>query len=767
MKLNRENQITKEMLKPVCRLAGRVQHDIICRFWPLFFILLVWFIFSSPYFLKGKVPYSSTYQVNSFHPWSMYSEFAGPVKNNAMPDVTTQIYPWKKLTIDAYKMGQIPLWDPYNFTGNPHLANIQSAVLSPFNLLFFVLPFIDAWSLLILFQPLMAGLFIYLLAKVLGISKWGSLMASVFFMFCGFITTWMAYGTLVYAILYLPLALWSIEKFYLTKKKKFLIVLTLTVPLSFFSGHIQTSFYFFISVLFYIGFKLILNRNLLSAFYSKKSFAYFLLSTFLGLILSLPQLWPAFQLYLQTPRSESFGHATGISLKYLVTVLAPDFFGNAVTRNDWFGYYAEWASFIGVWALVLVLLALVKINKKQLPFAIIGFGSLVLATFQPLISFLGTLRIPILSNSAANRIIVLFSFSFAVLAGFGFDYLREILESKKGLKKLFITLGIMTIFFLLVWLILIFMKPFPLNGLLIAKRNFILPTLFFCGGILLIFLNIKFKRFFPITAFYLLLATSFDSLRFAQKWMPFDPRNLVYPETPIIKAIQANIGDGRIYGNLGGEVSSYYKIPVLSGYDSLYISRYGEFTGAGGINTAGVAPRLPIITDRILDLTGVVLIYHPIADTNQSWAYPVWEKKDRYEIVYQDDKFLLFKNKKTLPRAALFYNYQVIIENKKILETFYDPQFDFRKVLILEKNPGLALKEGHGQAEITFYSPDLIEIKAKSSDPALLFLADNFYPSWEAEVNGRKTEIFRADYTFRTVLIPQGESMIKFKMRWF
>src|SRR3989338_9152684 len=99
------------------------------RFYGLIFLIIVWFVFSSPYFLQGKIPYSSTYQVNFFPPWSIYEKFQGPVKNNAMPDIATQIFPWKKLTIDTYKSGQLPMWNPYNFSGNPHLANNQSAVL--------------------------------------------------------------------------------------------------------------------------------------------------------------------------------------------------------------------------------------------------------------------------------------------------------------------------------------------------------------------------------------------------------------------------------------------------------------------------------------------------------------------------------------------------------------------------------------------------------------------------------------------------------------
>ena len=108
------------------------------RIWPILFIIGVWFIFAQPYFLKGLVPFPSKYLVDFFPPWN--NLYAMPVKNNAMPDVIGQIYPWKQIVIDSWKNGQVPKWNPYQFAGNPLLANYQSAVFSPINILFFILP---------------------------------------------------------------------------------------------------------------------------------------------------------------------------------------------------------------------------------------------------------------------------------------------------------------------------------------------------------------------------------------------------------------------------------------------------------------------------------------------------------------------------------------------------------------------------------------------------------------------------------------------------
>lgn len=739
------------------------------KFWTFLFIVLVWFVFSSPYFLKGLVPYASTYQVNFFPPWSSYEKFWGPVKNNAMPDIHGQIYPWKKLTIDTFKHGEIPLWNPYSFAGNPHIANYQSAVFSPFNLLFFVLPFIDAWSVLVLAQPLIAGLFMYLFAREIRVGRVGSLISSVSFMFSGFMVVWMAYGTLSYAILYLPLALYAVERYYRSGSFKFLLILILTISLSFFSGHFQISFYFFMALIFYILYRAFIKRDI-------RSMTFLLISVILGLVIAVLQLAPSVMLYKNSIRSELFQVGEAIPFHYLITVIAPDFFGNPVTRNDWFGHYAEWSSFIGIWPLFLAIYAITKLRSwRNLFFSILGLGSVAFAVNSPLSALLVSLKIPVLSTSALSRIIVLFSFSFAVLAGLGFDALQNDLKGKKSKKALKILI-LMLVFLIAVWLLILIAKVYPNEWLIVAKRNFILPTVLFGIGLFVLLLNIflKHKRLIIITSIFLLLTSSFDSIRFAQKWMPFDPKEYVFPEVPVISAIKKNINDGRIFGNIGGEVTTYYKFPSIEGYDPLYIERYGEFIRSASIGKLLKAERSVVkidrrgkYTNRVLDLLGVSLIFHPIADTNQGWAFPVWEDKTRFSLIYQEDKFQLFRNNLSLPRASLFYAYEIIADKEEIIKRFYDESFDFRKTIILEEKANAPIGRGDGKAVIVLYSSNKVVIHVDTTTHSFLFLADNYYPGWKATVNGKETKIYRADYTFRAIAVPEGKSTVEFKYDLF
>lgn len=745
------------------------------RFWSVLFILLIWLIFASPYVFENKTPFPSNYQGNFVPPWSYYEKFWGPVKNNAMPDIVGQIYPWRYFSVNMWNLGQVPSWNPYSFSGNPHLANYQSAAFSPFNILFFllvnklnILSFIDVWSISVLIQPFLAGFFMYLLMKEFKVSSIGSLISSFTFMFCGFIVVWMAYGTLSMSIAFLPLSILALERSFKKINTLWLLILILSFPLSFFSGHFQTSLYFLIFTLMFFIFKMIQTKD------TKKTII-ILFSMITGMIICLPQVIPSIEFYLYSVRSSIFiSKGIGIPVYYLVTMFAPDFFGNPVTRNDWVGNYAEWSSFIGIVPLVLSFFSVIGKKKiVSLFFLISGILFLLLAINSPLIELISFLKIPVLSTSNPTRIIVLFSFSFAILAGFGLDNLKDLLF-RREYKKIIPPFIIIGLLFIAIWILLIG-NIMTVEKAIIAKRNLILPSILISGVLITTFLSYINKKLAFIFIFYILFSVSFDSLRFVQKWMPFDPKELVFADIPIINIMKKNIGNDRYFGNLGDQVTSYYGFSSIEGYDPLYIGRYGEFIQSASNGEYSPAERSVVklnrngkYTDRVLDILGVSLIFHPIADTNQGWAYPVWKDHKRYSLIYKDDKFQLFKNNMALPRATLFYAYEVIKDNKAILKRFYSDNFDFRDRLILEEAPNIKTELiSKGEANILLYSPNKVIIKTKTTSPAILFLSDNYYPGWKAFVNGKKEKILRADYSFRAIAVPAGESKVEFNYSLF
>lgn len=733
------------------------------RFFPAIIIFAVWLIFASPAFLYGLVPFPSDYQVAFFAPWSAYSELFTPVKNDSMPDIIGQIYPWRYFTIESWKNLIIPLWNPYSFGGTPHLANYQSAVFSPLNIGFFIFPFINWWTVLVLLQPLLAGIFTYIFVRSIKVSKAGAVVSSLSFMFCGFITSWMAYGTLVYSILYIPLALFAIEKYFENKGVRYLILFTATIPLSFFSGHFQMSLYFLIFVLIYSLYKCISTKKITN--FIQLSFA-----AFCGILMCAPQLFPSIELYLQSFRSTLFQKVEVIPWAYIVTSIAPDFYGNPVTRNAWFGHYAEWNMYIGFVPLCLAFYSIFYIKKKYILFFLLATVITLLFAFQsPLLDLLVLSKIPVLSTSALSRIIVLSSFSLAVLAGFGYDFLlRDSLQ--KSRRRSYILFGLFIGILILLWGIVIggvFLEP---DKQLIAKSNLRLPTIIF-GAFLISLVSLvvvkKHLRFiFPII---LIMIIAFDMLRFVNKWIPFEPVSLVYPDVGVTREFKKISGHNRVFGNLGAEGSLYYGLPVLEGYDAVYIRRFGQFIASldsGKLkDSARSGVDIPLASKNLLpaaNLLGIKYFIHKVSDGQNVWEFPFWQyDPETVKLRFDDGRYQILENTNAYPRAYLVGNLEVKSDPQEILDAMFNPSVDLRNSAVIEKK-GLHSEIGSGSASIEMYKSNFIQINTSSSNNSFLVLSDPYYPGWKAKVNGVNSEIYRTNFAFRGVFVPSGVNTVEF-----
>src|SRR5579859_2481553 len=135
-------------------------------FLPLIIIVLYSFSFFHSFLLEGKLPIPSDTIIGLYHPFIDYAtkHFPNgvPVKNILITDPVRQQYPWRWLAVSFEKSGEFPLWNPYNFAGTPLLANFQTAAFYPLNILLFIFPFSFGWSMLILLEQLLAGIFLFL-----------------------------------------------------------------------------------------------------------------------------------------------------------------------------------------------------------------------------------------------------------------------------------------------------------------------------------------------------------------------------------------------------------------------------------------------------------------------------------------------------------------------------------------------------------------------------------------------------------------------------
>ena len=108
-------------------------------------------------------------------------------------DFADQFYAFGVYEAQRLFNGQLPLWNPYTFSGHPFLADIQSAIFYPLSLITLLLSLPWGFSLFALeleaiFHFFLAGLFTYLLARRLLRDRHAALISSLVFTFGGYLT---------------------------------------------------------------------------------------------------------------------------------------------------------------------------------------------------------------------------------------------------------------------------------------------------------------------------------------------------------------------------------------------------------------------------------------------------------------------------------------------------------------------------------------------------------------------------------------------------
>ncbi len=757
----------------------------------LTFIVLVFFY---PLFFQGKLPTPSDTIVGLYHPFrDFYSlEYPNgiPFKNFLITDPVRQQIPWRFLGIEMLKEMTLPLWNPYTFSGYPLLGNFQSAVVNPLNIFILLLPFWLGWTIIVLLQPILAALFMYLYLSDLRLTKIASFLGGVTFAFSGFMIAWLEWGTLGYIVAFVPLILLAIEKLIKQWTKKWAAVFTLSAIIQVFSGHLQVWFYTFILINFYLLFRLYFplkeqqeKITFLSIFKTYKSFL--LLIIFVLAVTSI-QWVPTLMLILQSGRDadQVFWQREGwfIPWQHLIQFIAPDFFGNPTTLNYWGVWnYAEFVGYIGLVSFIFALNAiftLVRKNWHVLFFTCVVLISLIFALPTPLALLPFTFDFPLISTSQPTRLLSLIDISLVVLAAFGFN---TVIEKKQKINAIsFMSFVIVGFVLALLWLSVyeLIFKSINVDkvNLLVAKRNLFLPTTIFLSMCFAVFLLNYAKRSIlrNILILGIIIIALFDLFRFFHKFTPFSQKNYLFPTTKTISFLQNNMQyerfmtvDDRIFPP---NFSVIYKLESINGYDPLYLRRYAEYIIASERGKPDISPPWGfnrIITpkrfdSRLIDLLGTKYILS-LSDLDSP----------KIKEVFEEGKTKVYENTAALPRVILVNDLFIVPTKQKAIEKLFEPSFDPRTQAVVElpeERRSINKHYASGSATILFYSPTKITIKTVLKNEGFLVLFDPYYPTWKAFIcssSCKRTEIIRTNFLFRGIVVPKGEHTVEFRDKIF
>lgn len=746
----------------------------------LYFFLLATLLFL-PVFVQGKIPINSDLIVSFYEPWK-----TSQTKNSFKPlgfDDIRIFYPQRIFTIDRLRAGHLPIWDPYIFSGNVHLANSQTSVFYPLFWIFLVFPPTVSWTILSMSVPFLSGflMFFFLQQKV---SKISALFGATAYALSGIILVRTEDGIVAgHSAIWLPLAFLAIDKIATNRKTFGTSLLILSLVLTILAGWFQYTFY-------------ILVMSFAYALYRRVSITRIIIIFGVVVGLTSVHLLPAIQALMVSPRGDSqiFDLTKHLMpIWHTITYVVPDFFGHPANYT-YFGKseYKEGMLYVGIWPFIFAIVAFWKSKQSNIPkfFIISALITLFLGIEFP--GLAGVLsKLPLVSSFLPNRIFFINTFMLTVASAYGLEALlanrRVALTLKKIVTLLCVIFAVVVLGIVAVYVnekILIAVTKFSFFQLG-AERYLLLilgavreSLLVLSGGGLALLLFTR--RRISLTWFMvaIIILTIAHQVVFVSRYFYFsNPKNL-FPADPVISFLQNNtksdysrfvtLGDARFTSN----TSLYYKLYDVEGVDALYPIWYGEFFGfmqshGESLNvqdriSTWFAPTISREKDwsdpfviNFLKLTGVKYL---VTKNN----FPVDPPRDRFTLTYNSDNWKIWQYNSFVPKVEFVSQYEIIANKNDHLKRLFEPGFDPTKSVVLFESPGIqSTMDGNGLASLSSYSPEKIIIDVNALNPGLVVVNDTYYPNWRALVDGAESTIYRANYTFRAISIGTGHHTIE------
>jgi hypothetical protein len=114
------------------------------------------------------------------------------------------------------------------------------------------------------------------------------------------------------------------------------------------------------------------------------------------------------------------------------------------------------------------------------------------------------------------------------------------------------------------------------------------------------------------------------------------------------------------------------------------------------------------------------------------------------------------------PRAYLAYAAERVDDWHRAVDRMRDGH-DFHRVALVEMPLALPASAGPpGTAIIERFAPEAVTVRADASAPALLVLAEAWYPGWTATVDGAAAPCLPANAWMRGVPVPAGAHEVTF-----
>ena len=705
-------------------------------------------------------------------------------------DLVSFLWPQYSFAGEAIRSGTIPVWNPHLYSGAPFLADNQSGVLYPINLLaFLVFPNLSYQVMegLVIFHLWLAGAAMYVALRVWPltpmptaasptgrgeIARPAALFGAIAFMFNDVLITHIGNLNLIAVAAWLPLILALYARGLSERRASWIVASGVVLAIALLAGHAQ------MTAITLIGLMAVAVWQIIDAPGGRgRVIGLALVTPLIALGLSAAQLLPSLEMTRYSLRAGlSYEDATAYSLPpaALASTFSPLLFGRGAVE-----FWGPWerveTAFVGVVPLLLAGFAFRRPRRELAPsprprgepsasqrmettisqssswfFLALGVLGLLIALGQytPIYSLvhslpvLGGLRVP-------ARFILLTNFSLAALAAIG---LQRFMTESFSLKRV---LGWGAA--VMIGGALALIVAYQSTGAIDRGNNLTSAFSFwlFAGATLLILVAaIKSALRIQHSAILLIGVLSLE-LVLLGSGVEIDRNDptLGHQHQAVVDFLKSD-GNGtfRIENASTAwqpDAALMQRLNDIGGiFNPLGLASYETYRGGMG--------------DRGSPLYNFLGAKYVLANKDQppgdASFVPVFNGDPQIDV---------YLNTQALPRAQLIDRALIVQSGEEAWQAIHAAEFDPSKEVVIENGAELLGAENRSDGRaLAFASPlaarDRVELIAKTESPTYLVLSDVYYPGWTATIDNQPTRVYPANFAFRAVLVPPGEHRVTF-----
>ena len=723
---------------------------------------------------------------------------------------------------DIRELGRVPLWQPEVLGGTPYIDGLSAGdALYPPSLLLLLLTETYrslGWKLIL--HVIAAGFFMFGWTRALGVSRSAALVSGVGYMLAPVMVSFVYGGHdgKLFVTALAPLLFLCTERYFLRPRLSSFTGIALVVAAVILTPHFQLAYFLFAAVGAFAIFRTIgfLRQRAgheeetsdsargLSGVRSRRAFGrfgLFLLASVVGAVIAAGQLIPAVgyvsEFSRRTATSSELAGETGeawssswsLHPEEVASLVIPEFVGSSVDGSAAWAAGTYWgrnpfklnSEYAG---LVLLLLAAVSFAggaRRGTRWFFAGLAGAVLlfalGAHTPVWRIAYEVVPGIRMFRAPSTAMFLFAFSVATLAALGVDRIRAIRKetpaSRRPQRVLLWGAGILGGVALLAsvgsltstWTAVFGIGEGRQAALAAAVPHIAAGAWLafaLAGGLAILAWAYCGSRLGPALLLVGLVAlVAVDALRVDRVFVQTtDFHQWAAPDPNIQAVLERERGNDEPYRMLSLRRAGQDLDPVLSGIEMAAghhpndLARYRELIGMAG---SGLPLNL-LQSGKIRALLNVRYILWPDLAMGQSPAGPVLSRTQTPDGRTLESVF----EEAGLSRARLVGS-AVVKTDEEAVPYMLSPDFDPEREVVLAEAAPLELDGGSVSGEVTWRErgPDRLRLEVISERPALLVVADNWYPAWKARVNEESVPVMRAYHTLRTVPVPAGRAQVE------